>query len=81
MDAQAIIAALGGREAVAAATASKPNTVIYWERRGRIPASHWEPLIELASKRDRCGVTLSVLAAHLNRPRIGKDGQRAVVAA
>jgi hypothetical protein len=63
MDATEIIAALGGKAAVAAETGADLNTVTYWERRKGIPAKHWPTLISMA---DRIGakVTPEVLLQH-----------------
>lgn len=64
MNAEQIIAELGGRAAVADALGRPVNTVVYWERRGRIPSRYWPKIVDLASGRDQCGVTAETLISH-----------------
>ena len=64
MDASEIIKTLGGRGRVAEATNSDPNTVLYWERRGRIPSRHWPALISVAEEQQIVAINAAVLVAH-----------------
>lgn len=62
MDASSIIAACGGTSAVAKALGAKTNTVLYWRRRGSIPARHWVQLVALAESKGASSVTFAALA-------------------
>ena len=64
MDASTIIKTLGGRAKVAEATKSDPNTVLYWERRGRIPSRHWPALISVAELQQIQAINAQVLVSH-----------------
>ncbi len=60
MDAHRIIAALGGKRAVAELTGSKPNAVTQWHRIG-IPFKFWHVLVDRAAQAGVDGVTFETL--------------------
>ena len=61
METREIIEALGGRQRVAAATGSDPNTVFHWIKRGGIPPRHIKVLLHLAAEVGRSDITLDAL--------------------
>jgi hypothetical protein len=69
MDIANIITALGGRAPVASETGTESNTVVYWERRGRIPPRHWSAIIKMAANAGREDISLETLSEIWSAPR------------
>lgn len=82
MDARDIIAALGGRDAVARATGAKVSSVVSWEWRGFIPPAKVRAAAALAKANPQCGITEQTLLdlAHSPAPRQAKSAHSAVPA-
>ena len=62
MTAADIIAAFGGRQAMADLTGALPDAVTQWRRIG-IPARYWPELVEAAPGKGVGGITFAVLRA------------------
>lgn len=57
-----IIAAFGGRQAIAALTGAEPANISMWRRNG-VPAKFWPVLVEHAAAHDIPGITFDALRA------------------
>lgn len=62
MTAAQIIAAFGGRQAMADLTGAKPDAVTQWRYIG-IPAKYWPRLVDAAVAKKVAGITFAVLEA------------------
>ena len=67
MDAAQIISELGGRAVVASATDAEINSVVYWERRKRIPPKRWPAILDLAKSRGAKKINHALLIKHWNQ--------------